>query len=791
MKSQSFDLKQNNRGNVVSLKMMQDNSQMNWVIDPDYLKQVGYEDNDKLFGEFTITVDGKVFQSIDFEPTVTFGIFKSIVTYHVANIAFKFIYQLMDNHIKWQINISNKQNSTVEISNLGVWTSFSYIMFRDKNVHRNANKSAAAFPSISKNFTKLALVRRDNTAPNLGLYQTDGDMRSIGTYAEYSNRFFDNVSPSLDGMLFHQLILAGGYSDDQAPQKDWIYSQEGITLDGGDSKKWEFVLAPFKNQLDFYHVGQRFGHPTIQFYPLVNDGQKQRITVGGLEDFVVIDKVEDIFESNDRLQAIDITHFYEKGSLIYNVRGVGEHKVLFTFADGKQDMLIFNVMTAVKRLLRDRATYISNHSYSGPNGKVPFSFSPVSNQGESIGKMNFVVQECLLDRNISNRQQKIQRVEESAVKYVIPKWFTNGDFTQPSKLYGDFYRVMDLEYIAHLFFLLSKCKDEDLKINRAQTYLKWAAQIFDVRVNPDLHDNERGKEESQMMGQYFLYIEDLLKALKDNGLVQEYKEISASWSKVTERIAQGSRSLKAAMTEHFFDNAGFGPAAGALALSGYKEEAKRYGELLKANIGFSNDFRSQSPDRWWEALSYMMHSLWGGVTAASALLTGKKLQDPELIQAAYRSTVAMLYLYDSNATATDRTLKVGEAASTYSIAGPNLNRPDLSRNRFGQSIFASNGGIFTKLFPDGYTGEDDWDMGEELVAYLNGFGQETYVYEDQLGVHVINGRLEATSEGRFKIISSAPYPNCYIDLTHKNSLSSVSVIVDYKTGSGLTEHIKD
>lgn len=78
----------------------------------------------------------------------------------------------------------------------------------------------------------------------------------------------------------------------------------------------------------------------------------------------------------------------------------------------------------------------------------------------------------------------------------------------------------------------------------------------------------------------------------------------------------------------------------------------------------------------------------------------------------------MLYLYDSNATATDRILKPGEAASTYSIAGPNINQPDLSRNRFGQSIFASNGGIFARLFPDGYTGEDDWDMGEELVAYL-------------------------------------------------------------------------
>jgi hypothetical protein len=283
-----------------------------------------------------------------------------------------------------------------------------------------------------------------------------------------------------------------------------------------------------------------------------------------------------------------------------------------------------------------------------------------------------------------------------------------------------------------------------------------------------------------MLGTYFLYIEDLLKDLKKNGLAKEYAEISKSWQTVTTRIAAESDSLAAAMTEHFFDNAGFGPATGALALTGKTTAAMTYGQLLKANIGFSNDFRSQSPDRWWEALSYMIHALWGGVTAAAAQIAGESLGDPELIEAAYRATGAVLYMYDSNATATDRLLKPGEAASTYSIAGPNLNRPDLSRNRFGQSIFASDGGIFSRLFPDSYTGKDDWDMGEELAAYLNGFGQKTYFYTDSNGgLHVVNGQIKKVGSDKYKIESFAPYLSQYINLDDQETLKTNQTTVFY------------
>ena len=779
MKTKTFSVTQNQRGALTELTLNQDPTKMNWVIDPKYLTSVGYEDADKLFGEFTITIDDKKYNSIDLTPIVSNNDTTSKVTYQLADSVIEFNYQLTNESINWQIKLVNTQNKAITIDNFGVWTSFAYVMFRDTNVHKNANQSTAAFSSISDNYTKIALMRRDHTNPNLGFYQTSGEVRSIGTFNEYNNRFFENVSPSLDGMLFHQLILAGGYPDHNGPQNDWIYSQEPLKLAANESKIWEFALAPFSDQADFQAVGAQFNHPIINFSPLITLDQPQVITIQSTDNNPLV-SVKDVHMAN-QLQSEELTNdLTDNGKLTYSVHGLGEHKVIFAFKDGTSDMIVFNVMSSIKELLRNRAEYISKYSYAGNSGPNPYSFGPVSNQGESLGKMTFVIQECLLDSQVANRKQCIQQVETSAVKYVIPKWFVDGDLKKPAKVYGDFYRVMDLEYIAHLFFLLSQCDASDLKLNTPQTYLKWAAQIFDVRVNPDLHDNERGKAEAQMMGQYFLYFNDLLTALKANHLDQEYKEISASWKAATNRMATDAPTLAGAMTEHFFDNAGFGPAAGALALAGHPKEAAIYGELLKANIGFSNDFRSQSPDRWWEALSYMIHSLWGGVTAASALITGRELFDPELVEAAYRGTVAVLYMYDSNATATDRKLAPGEAASTYSIAGPNLNRPDLSRNRFGQSIFASDGGIFTRLFPDGYTGEDDWDMGEELVAYLNGFGQEVYVYQDNGRFKAINGRIIKQENNMVIVESNAPYPQRLIDLTNHQIIETNQREIKYQ-----------
>ncbi|KRK47725.1 hypothetical protein GPK34_11295 [Secundilactobacillus kimchicus] len=768
----------NNRGALTQLKWGNDATQMNWVIDPAYLAEVGYQDDDKLFGEFTVAIDGQSYQSIDFPTQIDQTADQLTVTTTIQDLVFKSHYTAAPNQVlNWQFSVSNPSQRPVTLTNLGVWTSLAYVMYRDKNVRRNAQESAAVFPSISKNYTKLAVMRRDDEHQNLGLYQTAGEVLSVGTYCEYNNRFFENVSPSLDGMLFHQLILAGGYPADNGPKHDWIYPQTVLNLAAGETRQWAFNACLFNDQADFYQTGATFGHPEIHFAPMVSNAAQQLSL--DAESAQKVASICDVTMTAAGLKKRELKSLLTDTTVTYQPEGEGEHQVIVTFDDGTQDMLVYNYLASIRRLLQDRVDYVSQHSYSGATGQHPYAFEPVSNQGESLGKMTFVLQACLLDPDIDQVAEKIQQVELSAVHYVKNKWFIDGDLSRPAKLYGDFYRVMDLEYIGHLFFLLSQSDAQYLKLNKPATYLKWAAKICDLRVNPALHDNVRAKEETQMLGQFFLYINDLLSALKAADLTKEYQEISTSWQNMITSVAAGADKLTAAVTEHFYDNAGFGPAAAALAQA-EQPAAQVYGHLLQANIGFSNDFRAQSPDRWWEALSYMIHSLWGGVTAAAALITGHRLGDAHLVEAAYRATVGVLYMYDSNATATDRQLQPGEAASTYSIAGPNLNRPDLSRNRFGQSVFAADGGIFSRLFPDGYTGEDDWDMGEELVAYLNGFGQQTYIYQDETdGYHVVNGEVTDQTGHVLTIRSTAPYPSQYIDLNHQTVFHSPEVVVHY------------
>lgn len=768
MKQPRITVAQNKRGAMTKLSFSDDPSNMNWVIDPAYLEQVGYDDQDKLFGEFSLTVNGHDYRSIDFTPTLDQAAGQtSKVSFNLPDVSLTESYQLNDNYLEWKIILGNQSATAIKVDNFGLWASLSYVMYRDPDVRRNAEQSAAVFPSISPSYTKLAAVRRTAGFKNLGLYQLDGLVQSVGTYCEYTNRFFENVSPSLDGLLFHQLILAGGYPRGKEPHNDWVYPRAGIDLQPGEQREWRFALTEFDKQADFYQIGkQLFNHPQIKFMPMVAVNQPQIITIKSSQ---AVKQLTLVSGSIDNLTQTEVTDQLNNGRLTLVADRPGEHQLKVKFADGSEDMVVYNVMSSVNDVLEKRTDYLCQHSYTGKEGTTPYSFAPLSNQGESLGKLNFILQECILNPGLNDRAAKIQKVEASAVNYVRPKWFIDGNFFKPAKLYGDFYRVMDLEYIAHLYYLLSKCPAEDLQLNSPAEYLKWAAQVFDVRVNPALHDNQRGKEEAQMLGVYYMYIDDLLKDVKAAGLTKEYNEINASWQLAIKRVADQSTSLKAAVTEHFFDNAGFGPATGALAVNGDRQAAQRYAKLLRVNIGYSNDFRAQAPDRWWEALSYMMHSLWGGITAAAAQIAGEKLGDPQLVAAGYRATVAMLYMYDSNATATDRQLKPGEAASTYSIAGPNINRPDLSRNRFGQSIFAADGGIFTRLFPDGYTGEDDWDMGEELVAYLNGFGQTTYLYQDDDGHwQAINGQITADGYA----ISAAPYLSKYVDLTNHREIAT-------------------
>lgn len=784
MQPNAFILKHNSHGAVTGLEMINDPSRMNWVLDPEYLKSVDYHHDDKLFGEFDLNVDGVSIKSIEQANRILATQDGFLVEYELEQVIIRLHYQLTGDALAWKITLQNKTLHEISIHHFSVWISLAYIMFRDADVHRNSHKSAAVFPSVSPNFTKIAAVRRDNIAPHLGIFQTAGEVLSVGTYNEFTNLFFENVSPSLDGMLFHKLILANSRSDEDAAGCDWLYPQKFISLAPAVQVEWSFEITSFNGQDDFYLVAQRYGHPYIKYDPMVQSGKKQHLSIYPAAASM-IKSVESRHYSPSGIISEPIPCCSEGGLAEFTPHIFGEHQVVVTLNDDRQDTVIFNAIPAINHILDKRMNYLSEISFAGAAGKVPFSFTPLSVQGESLGKMNFILQILLVKKEDPNAQDKVRQVEQSAVHYVKNKWFVGGDFTQPALLYGDFYRVLDFDYIGHLFFLLSRFPDEMLSLESSDTYLKWAAEVLNLRCNPALHDDERAAAEAEIPGVAFLYVNELLNALKDNGLTKEYVSLSEIWERTLTHIDNDSINLTAAITEHFYDNAGFGPAAASLALSGRNKAAGRYADLLEANIGFSNDFRAQNPDRWWEALSYMIHTLWGGLATRAALICGVKLNRPQLIEAAYRATAGILYMYDWNATSTVRKLSPGEAASTFSVAGPNINRPDLSRNRFGQSIFASDGGIFARIFTEGYTGEDDWDCGEELVAYLQGFGQQTYLYASDEGLRVVNGELEQVAPGRYLVKSYAPWPAEYVMVTTNNTVKSSASSVIYDVNDDL------
>ncbi|CAM4249764.1 hypothetical protein [Weissella hellenica] len=752
MENNKLQMQVHPQGYVQSLVMKDDPYHMNWVIDNEYLKQASFNESDKLFGEFTITIDGETINSADNYPQMTTKQQRILVTYELLQkVEVKFDYDLsINDQLNWNISLYNLTTEDIKINNFGVWLSLAYVMFRDKNVVKNIHESAAVYPSISRDFTKINAVRRDNQSGNLGIYQTAGQTLSVGTYAAYNNLFFENVSPSLDGMLFHQLILAGGY-DDHFENNDWIYDKSPISIKPNTSIDWHYVITKNNSKQEFYKKASEVGQPTISYQPLNIVHRPSYLTLNGHthELVAVTTYAGEAGKQKAKLQfQQQLPNQYQ---VSFKPTILGEHKIVFDFSDGTQDSVVLNVMNPLNEVIDKRVKYISENLYQGKDGETPYASTPISNQGESLGKLSLVLKKNLM--GILDKEQ-VRQVEASAVNYVRPKWFNNGNFKRPNKLYGDFYRCMDFEYIAHLFLLLSDFDEETLLLNSAKDYLQWAADVFMLRVNPDFHETERGKEEARMLGVYFLYIQDLLKKLKRHGLTDYYEKINDLWQQVTYKIDENRTTYQAAITEHYFDNAGFGPTAGALSEAGFKDGARTYGQLLLANIGYSNDFRVQNPDRWWEALAYMIHSLWGGVTAAATFKVYEVLKNPAYLQASYRATAAIMYCYDTNSVTTDK-LDEGMAASTYAVAGPHLNRPDLSRNRFGQSTFYSDGGIFAKLF-NSANETPDWDMGEELVAYLDGIGQRTYLVHQNNQWSVINGTYEQ-QENQINVISFAPY----------------------------------
>lgn len=763
----TFACQISSRGFLERLTMENDPEKMNWVIDPAYLREVGYSDEDKLFGHFIVRVDGADYSSYAIPAKVLRheGENRVAAVYAFGRFQVEIGYDLRDEGgLAWTLELRNTGDGPIAVEEFGVWASVAYMMFRDPEVRRNMEHSCAVFPSISEHFSKLACVRRSNRGPHLGLYAVEGATRSVGTYCRFENLFFHNVSPSLDGVLFHRLTMIGRGAADpsrsaSASAENWIDGGDGgpVTIGAGERLNWSYRIVPFDSREHFYELAGKMGHPVWNYPPVA-------VTGGRFEASVCLPEGE-------RLQAVwleeaeagrvvrqDMSGAVQAdGTIRFEAGRPGEKKLSLKTGSGRTDCVVFNVTEPIRDVIEARAEFICRKLCAGPDAETPYAFLPISNQGESLGKAVFV----LMKNAVGTRNaEQIRKVEDGAVYYMRPKWFTEGDFRRPARLYGQFYRIIDLDYVAHVFYLLSRFRDGELIQHAPEDYLRWAAEVMSVRLDPDLHEDEREREETAMPGVYILFIEDLLRDLaRSPGQRDAHDRLAALWQATGERMRAESESYRGAVTEHYFDNAGFGPTFEVLCRTGHLQEAARYGELLLANIGFSNDFRAQNPDRWWESLSYMIHSLWGGLTAASALVGYEALRDREYLLAAYRSTMAVFYCYDWNATATRLKLHKGEAASTYSVANPHLNRPDLSNNRFGQSTFGEQDGeIFKGLFQEdsGY----DWDMGEELAAYLAGFGTKSYLYRVDGEIRCANGEI-VREEGRYRVTSYAAYPREY------------------------------
>ncbi|WP_086348287.1 hypothetical protein [Candidatus Enterococcus clewellii] len=750
IKNRIFTLNVTEQGTVDLLQMNADPYRMNWVITEDYLNEVDYYSKDKLFGNFIIKIEDKIYNSAYLKPEIERQEERLSIQYDFNDFQLLQVFDLSDSEvIRWSIEFINERSLPLKLQEFSVWIPFSYIMFRDPSIRRNVHQSAAVFPSLSPDFSKIAVMRRSSEDSSLGMYQLAGEILSVGSYCEFQNKFFEDISPSLDGLIYHKMILSG---KNRSNEKDWVYPGKEVIVEAGGSKIWQYQLNEVADQQDFFTQGQELGHPKIDFPERIPVGEAFDIRISG--SVVVRAMIE--WQADGKLQRKELS--VSDGKLVSGIAELcGEHRLVVEFADGKKDQLILNVMEDIRKVVEERVSYLCEHSYGVEEAHA---FSPVSNQGESLGKLSLILKKNLL---AEPKPEEIHMVERSINQYVMNKWFDHGDFKKPRNIYGSFYRVMDFEYLGHVLYLLSLFPDQLLHEQRADTYLTWAAQVVELRINPECHDSLRAKEESEMLGVFFLYINELIEQLEQRA-IGDHTKLKSLWENNLFEILEDKTSLKAVMTEHYFDNAGFGPAAAALANAGYTTNCLRYGELLLANIGFSNDFRAQNPDRWWEALAYMIHSLWGGITAAAALDVFHAVKDPRYLEASYRAFVGVLYCYDHHSTTTTK-IQAGEAVSTYAVTSPHDNRVDLSRNRFGQETFAKDGGIFAQIFDENSQQTSDWDMGEELVAYLDRFGQNAYVYYDEeQTLKVVNGKIEARDKERI-ITSYAPYPKNILFLT--------------------------
>ncbi|WP_054860292.1 hypothetical protein [Gracilibacillus sp. JCM 18860] len=70
LSNKNFSLLTDEKGILDKLHIVHDAVNMNWVIDKDYLEEHNYPDNDKLFGNFELIVNHKIYTNKTMIPAV-------------------------------------------------------------------------------------------------------------------------------------------------------------------------------------------------------------------------------------------------------------------------------------------------------------------------------------------------------------------------------------------------------------------------------------------------------------------------------------------------------------------------------------------------------------------------------------------------------------------------------------------------------------------------------------------------------------------------------------------------
>ena len=145
--NKTFRLEWNENGNLTGLYLKDDPEKMNWVVDPKYLEQAGYDDLDKLWGEFSIMVNGTTYTSRDSVRSILQKEDVLSVTCRFRDFRLTMDYEPDgDSRMRFSVILQNLGQEEILLEQMGVWISLAYIMFRDKNVIRNMEHSAAVFP---------------------------------------------------------------------------------------------------------------------------------------------------------------------------------------------------------------------------------------------------------------------------------------------------------------------------------------------------------------------------------------------------------------------------------------------------------------------------------------------------------------------------------------------------------------------------------------------------------------------------------------------------------------------